>query len=50
MHALGCKHDDILDCPKFQAVTADHLAGRALEQSGPHGPSQPTAHGGPSPP
>ena len=38
-HALGCKQDDILDCPSFQAVAADHLAGRPLDRSGPHRPS-----------
>lgn len=36
VHALGCEHHDIFDCPNFQAVVADHLAGRALDQSGPH--------------
>jgi DNA-binding transcriptional MerR regulator len=36
VHALGCKHHDILDCPNFQAVMADHLAGRARDRSAPH--------------
>lgn len=50
VHALGCEHDDILDCPNFQAVVADHLAGRALDQSGPHRPPEPSAQKGPPPP
>jgi DNA-binding transcriptional MerR regulator len=50
VHALGCEYDDILECPNFQAVMADRLAGRALDQSGPHRPSEPAARKAQPPP
>jgi DNA-binding transcriptional MerR regulator len=32
-HALGCPHDDILECPTFAGVVAARLAGQSLNQA-----------------
>jgi DNA-binding transcriptional MerR regulator len=32
-HALGCPHDDILECPTFAGVVAARLAGQSLHQA-----------------
>jgi MerR family redox-sensitive transcriptional activator SoxR len=34
-HARRCQHGDIVDCPDFQAVVADHVAGRSLDPAEP---------------
>ena len=31
-HALNCKHDDIVTCPKFQEVVRQRLEGRPLAE------------------
>jgi DNA-binding transcriptional MerR regulator len=39
-HALDhCPHDDLTQCPSFQAAVTDHLAGQPLAESGPHRPA-----------
>jgi MerR family redox-sensitive transcriptional activator SoxR len=35
-HALRCRHEDVLDCPNFQAVVANRLAGQPLAEAHAH--------------
>ena len=35
-HSLRCGHDDVVDCPNFQAVVKERLEGRPLTESHVH--------------
>jgi DNA-binding transcriptional MerR regulator len=35
-HSLRCGHEDVLDCPNFQAVVAERLEGLSLAESHVH--------------
>src|SRR5262245_38469603 len=35
-HALGCPHEDFLECPNFASVVAARLTGQPLHEAHPH--------------
>lgn len=35
-HTLGCRHDNLFDCPNFAGAVAAKLAGKSLEEAHSH--------------